>query len=559
MTQQPERERSVLPFPTPASTNASEPMLRMFGEIASWSLGQPLAAGSDDPLIQARRSGIDALVRNLGGDGFRALLAILDHALPVRHEDGTAHLELPGYSAKWLQENVPGLGTRASYRVSNLLQDYGLIVTSAMPGARGSEGKQRAIVSPSVIGLADDVDDVIPIRRSGGRRPRTTSSTEPQTRAVGVIDTSANTSSSTDAQTGEHDQFAGPSKVSSRDALPQVSTHPTVPRTGAPSSESGSPSSLPSEDDAEASPGVNEMRFLLPKAADGTPSDHLGITSWARLRDALNEVERNRPGALAAALQPIFRPVAGNAGALAKTLGLPEDGDRPVSDRVARYVAAVLLSHGGRTSSVWATLANAKVHIPADAPVEQMAPRLLASICAGMDTKVSSWVRWLASALRKPVSEWTHTTTADALRRVLGELLTPDSPAPESTPTSAGPAYQDSPASSTSHEPAESTPEDTSLDAGPRRTLVLPEMPRVSDADTRRPAGQGAPPRPAKATTPPPSSGLPPEIEEHLVAAVAWGGEENAISRKGIEALRERPGMARALVATYLEALKDLE
>lgn len=391
-------------LPSPRGGQAADPMVRLLGDLGSWSLGEPIAAGDGEVMVQLKLEALDELLVTLGADGLRALIAVLRHATPVRDEQGRARLELPGYSGAWLREQV-GLSERSAYRASAALQDAGLMTTASLPGVRGSQGKQRAVLT-GLVGLPGGKDGLVETRR--GRRPGSTISTN---RRNGRRDGSA---VSTDLRKGEPD--------------PQVNTVSTEAQNGVStptsSSEVGRISSLPSTDDTADG--------LAPAAGPAEVSALCGqAPSWFALHQRLTEVEAGSPGTLEELLRPVMLTRSSECGLLARALQLP-DGPA-MAHRVAHWLSTVLLAHpadlgttAGAAGAVQAQLERAGVVFPRkDAPSPpQMLARTAVATLAGLDGKVASWPGWLASAQRKPATSWSSTATPTAVQMVLDGLYT---------------------------------------------------------------------------------------------------------------------------------------
>lgn len=502
------------------------PQVRLRADIGTWTYGEPLATGGGEASIDIPVTDLLMLHQILGPDGFEAFLHVIRHAQPMPTEEGGIRLELPGFSARWLKETC-GFGERASLRAAAALRDSGLVVIASMPGARGTEGKQRAILT-GLAGIDDDTSDVVETRRGRGSRaarrtPR--AMTNPST-GPSVLTNVQNRGSDGSAVSPESPEPRTFSQVSTVLTEPQKGT--TKEGVGRSTSLGPSRARLASLDGGQA----DDAATLVGDGPQGTEVWMLSTAaSWEDLRDTLSRKASAGQVDLFGALRPIIGKRSAAAGQVVKTLRLA--GESSVADRLTGYLVAVLTSHGGRTSAVWRVLIDAGVHLP-DEPVEVLGPRLVAAIAAGLDAKtIENWCGWLGHGLRKPSSKWTPTPTLRMLATAIEQAYL-DQPAPAQVA-----AERDESAT----EPAP-TPSAVESDAAPVATAESNEAPPP-------------PTRPDKRTAPA-AGAASPEIEEHLPAAVAWAAvalPDSPYVHLGVEGLRKKPRFAHALVGLYLADL----
>lgn len=422
------------PAAAASASAGAEPMMRIFGDLGAWTLGQPLVAGSGAVVVQLGLDALEELVVALGVEGVRALRAVLRHATPVS-EDGVLRLALPGYSGAWLREEL-GLSERLAYRASAALQEAGLIVTTSLPGARGAAGTQRAVLSP-LVGVPGGAPSERSTKRGRGR--------------ASARGSAVSTRARNREQSSISDALAVSTKARNRDENPQVSAVSTTAQnrlsTGLSSSTKEGRKSFPTSDPNEA-PEVTADSDAL--ALSDAPS------LWA-LQRALRNVEDRQPGALLSTLRPIVADRAAEAAQLARTLRMR--GDEPPSTQVASWLVGVLtadptdvLDNPGAAGAVFTGLRAAGVVVPRRLPPAAALARIAIGVTAGLDAKVSDWRRWMASALKRQAGDWGQTETPRRLAVVLNAAWRqdlsdedPSSPTLADADSRAAPGVEDAP------------------------------------------------------------------------------------------------------------------
>lgn len=536
----PLQSRGPLPSAEPA------PRMQIMADLGTWTFGQPIAAGSGRAKVLADIEDLARVVAELGVAGFQAFAAVVQHAQPAQDPEGNMRLELPGYSGAWLMEHA-GLRRNEAYKASKALRAAGLVTVTSMPGARGAEGRQMAVVT-NLVGISASTDDLVETKR--GRRDSTTVPRS-VSRKVGNRESDALPPSQDPGNRGE---------------FPQVNT--VSPKAGnRPSkvvSQVDSSTSLPSDDLAAL--GVDQQ---VGKQTERWAAEEMGLlcpgyAAFAELREALWSIERTSPGSVKAMLTPITMRRASEAGAVVRALAL--EGEDPVAVRCAGYLAEVLLSYGGSNAPVWQRLDTVKIFTDV-APTEVKAPRLVASVLVGFDSAVKDWKRWLSKGTRSSITRWGQhealETFAAAVRTLLeGQPSGLDdehehSPKIPHSPTlgagTDGPlpiaadlppleeylAYERGPAPP-GREPTESSPDTTPLlDARSEPPVTEPADPALaaqSEGCSVVPSGDGV-------------------NDEDLAAAVVWGVETGHLfARHGLQGLASRPAQAKALVHAWRDA-----
>lgn len=500
---------------TPSTTSTATaaatatPMLRLLGDLGSWTLGEPLTAGEGEVLVQVRLDALDELLVTLGADGVRALIAVLRHARPVRDADGKPQLELPGYSGAWLRETV-GLSERSAYRASNALRDAGLLTTASLDDTRGAAGGQRAILS-GLVGLPGGGAGVRPTRR--GRAAGSAVSTNVRNRSLASVpDGSA---VSTDPQ--------------NRDENPQVSALSTDCRKGLSttrSSRSSSQEERPSESSSEPA-----RRRASPTPAGSELASMCAAPTLFALQRSLERTEQAAPGSLAAALRAVTAVRSEPAERLVRALRLSMAV--PAVTAVADFLALVLSADpteivgdtGGGAGHVVALLRSARVAIPSGQDPSTLLARVVASVVAGLDSEVKSWPRWLASGLSRPCESWGQTASHDRLREVLDRVWREELLADASSH------------SDQAHDVATTPPP-----PGPDQNGASPSP---------EPSAEGSAGVPAAPVEEPAGWPGPELVEEHLAAAIAT---QPYYAKLGLVQVRAKERVARGLVAEYLRA-----
>jgi hypothetical protein len=545
----------------PRASAAAAPTLRLFGDLGSWTLGQPLVTGSGDVVVQLDLAALDDLLVTLGADGLRSLIVVLRHATPVVGEDGF-HLELPGFSAGWLRSKLP-LSHKASFTASRVLQDSGLLMTASLPGARGAAGGQRAVLT-GLVAAGGTTADITPIRRgrralAGSAKASTGTSVQPTSVLQDLENREREGGVRTSAESANMPNPPGNPQVSA--VLPEPRNRSSTARSSRSQVDRRSSTSAEEVPPAAAPPAETRAD---PSGTGGVPASASGPAEasmlsaapslWA-LQDRLAGLREQQPRALVDAVRAVFATRPLEARRLAAALNLP--GDDTPAGRVTAWFIDVLTANPielrelpGSAGSVFARLRDAGVVVPTKvAPVDVLV-RVAVSACAGLDGDVADWRRWLASAMKRPATNWGVTDTPKAIRIVLDLAWRAELAAPrqiEDFTRGADHRSAEAPVAALARSAGTGGP----AGLGTILSEATPPAPVRPPGPPYRPASGAAPPAATRPLLPRPEAILPFTDEppdELLAAAVA---AVPFFTRMGLAKVASRPHLRAACLEQY--------